>query len=394
MKKLLFSLFGLFFTLLVQGQYSLTITLISKAPISDSDSLFVAGSFNGWNPSSSDYILQKQKDGKYVIQIKDRPAGICEFKFTRGTWAKVECSASGGDVNNHFLKINGDTSVSYEVEAWKDAFGTAIVKHTISPHVKIIDTAFVIPQLNRTRRIWIYLPDGYAQSDKRYPVLYLHDGQNVFDAATSFSGEWNVDETMDSLIKKGAKSCIVVAIDNGGSKRLNEYTPYDFNINDTQQIKAEGNEYLDFIAKVLKPFIDKTYRTNKDKSSTYIAGSSLGGLISFYALIKYPDIFGGAGIFSPSFWIIPQLNKTLEEAALRVNAKIFFYAGDKESETMVSLMDSVAEHIGLHTQSIIYKIVDPDGKHNEATWRKWFPEFYQWMVEEKYKRVNNKTKIK
>src|SRR4028118_338545 len=99
-------------------------------------------------------------------------------------------------------------------------------KSTATRNVKIISTNFYIPQLNRYRRIWIYLPESYASSRKKYPVLYMHDGQNVFEDSTSFSGEWGVDETLDTLASKTSE-CIVVAIDNGGDKRMNEYAPYN-----------------------------------------------------------------------------------------------------------------------------------------------------------------------
>ena len=97
---------------------------------------------------------------------------------------------------------------------------------TRSKNVQIIDTAFYMPQLNRYRRVWIYLPESYADTKRKYPVLYMHDGQNVFDEATSFSGEWGVDETLDSMSDE-IEETIVVAIDNGGEHRLNEYAPYD-----------------------------------------------------------------------------------------------------------------------------------------------------------------------
>ena len=166
--------------------------------------------------------------------------------------------------------------------------------HTASFNVKVMDTAFFMPQLNRTRRIWIYLPPSYRATKIYYPVLYMHDGQNLFDNATSYSGEWGIDEYLDSIFTLGKKEVIVVGIDNGLSKRMNEYNPYSFR----QYGKGEGDEYVDFLVKNLKPFIDKHYRTLPGKKDTYIAGSSMGGLISLYAVLKYPAVFGGAGIFS------------------------------------------------------------------------------------------------
>ncbi|MDQ3243141.1 MAG: alpha/beta hydrolase-fold protein [Gemmatimonadota bacterium] len=102
-----------------------------------------------------------------------------------------------------------------------------VKEHTARPTVSVLRDAFAIPQLGgRTRRIWIYLPTGYATGSRRYPVLYMHDGQNVFDNATSFAGEWGVDESLDSLAALGDRGIIVVAVDHGGSKRLDEYSPW------------------------------------------------------------------------------------------------------------------------------------------------------------------------
>lgn len=382
----LFTLLLIGFYAMVFAQYTVTITV--NTPNTKDENIFIAGDFNGWNPSAKDYQFQKNENGKYQLQFKEKLSGQYEFKFTRGSWTKTECNKNGGDIGNRSINVQSDTTFEFTVEAWKDDYATVEVKHTACPHVKIIDTAFVIPQLNRTRRIWIYLPEGYAQSKKRYPVLYLHDGQNVFDAATSFAGEWGVDETLDSLFKKGSRECIVVGIDNGSDKRFNEYCPYNIaykdSAGDSHTFMGEGGAYVDFMASTLKTFIDKNYRTNKSKEATYIAGSSMGGLISFYALMKYPDTFGGAGVFSPSFWIVPQLSDSLQKVVSKINSKIFFYAGEQEGETMVSDMNTIADDVGLRSSSIIYKIVDPEGKHNEPTWRRWFAEFYQWMLMDGY----------
>jgi predicted alpha/beta superfamily hydrolase len=242
--------------------------------------------------------------------------------------------------------------------------------------VQIIDTAFFIPQLNRTRRVWIYLPASYRFSKKKYPVLYMHDGQNLFDDLTSFSGEWGVDEALDTLEKKG-REIIVVAVDHGGDKRLNEYSPYDME----RYGKGEGDLYVDFLVKTLKPFIDKNYRTHRRKKRTYIAGSSMGGLISMYAVMKYPKVFGGAGVFSPAFWIAPAIETALEHQKEKIRSRIYFYAGMQESETMVPDMLKVFQTLNKKRHSKMISVIRARGKHNEATWRKEFPLFYKWMVE-------------
>jgi predicted alpha/beta superfamily hydrolase len=248
-----------------------------------------------------------------------------------------------------------------------------------------------MPQLNRSRRIWIYLPQDYYASKKHYPVMYLHDGQNLFDdAITAYGNEWGVDECLDSLIAKGKTACIVIGIDNGGDTRMSEYNPYAFTWKNDKQSKtfsAEGDAYLDFLTQTLKPFIDKKYRTLSSKENTIIAGSSMGGLISYYAVLKYPDVFGKAGVFSPAFWTAPSIKMLTDSVAKKINAKFFFYCGAKESEGMVAAMNEVAEKLGSNSHAMIYSVVDADGEHNERSWRKWFAEFYGWMMADGYNNV-------
>lgn len=345
--------------------------------------LYVVGSFNNWNPGNNLYKFQNDENGKYFIDLK-LAAGNYEYKITRGSWKDVECGAGGADIGNRVLKVSKDETVIINIEGWKDNFQVQTIKNTASPRVKIIDTAFQIPQLNRTRRVWIYLPESYENSEKnyRYPVLYFHDGQNVFDDATSFAGEWGVDEFMDTT---KARTSIVVAIDNGGSKRLNEYCPYDFSLkglglSGTDSLhKGEGKLYVDFLVNTLKPFIDKNYRTLKDKSNTFIAGSSMGGLISMYAVLKYPKVFGGAGVFSPAFWVGPKIFDDIKAFGEKVNSKVYFYAGKQEGEKMVPDMLKAYDEMKAVSKSKMITVVCDDGKHNEPTWRKEFPLFYKWI---------------
>ena len=255
----------------------------------------------------------------------------------------------------------------------------------------MLDTAFFIPQLNTSRRICIYLPQGYNETKKHYPVMYLQDGQNLFDEATSaFGDEWGVDECLDSLIAKGKPACIVVGIDNGGTTRMSEYNPYEFIWKDSLQSKTflpQGNEYLSFLTQILKPFIDKKYRTLSGKENTIIAGSSMGGLISYYAALKYPDVFGKAGVFSPAFWTAPQIKPLTDAVSSKLNSKFFFYIGEKEGDKFVNDMKEVAEKLGTNSNTMIYSVIDEEGKHNEKNWRQWFAEFYLWMMADGYNNV-------
>ena len=376
MKRTLFLLITFLFSSFSYGQYKVKFEVKQPAWVNGSDKTFIAGNFNNWDPSlkENSFIVDKSGSGIYEMQL---PAGNYEYKFTRGAWNKVEVTVDGKDIGNRNLLLQKDTTIFISVGGWKDNFASEpiIKKHTASKQVKILDSTFTIPQLNRKRRIWIYLPHDYYQSKKRYPVIYMHDGQNVFDEATSSFGEWGVDEYLDSIFAKGKKKSIVVAIDNGENKRMNEYNPYYYE----QFGKGEGNEYVDFLVKTLKPYIDRHLHTLPNKENTFIAGSSMGGLISLYAVLKYPSTFGGAGIFSPAFWIASGIDNDVIRSASKINSKLFFYAGGKEGDKMVPDMKRIEKKIKAFSKSKILEIVDPEAKHNEAAWRKYFPDFYQWI---------------
>lgn len=152
------------------------------------------------------------------------------------------------------------------------------------------------------RALRVLLPPGYQdEPERRYPVLYLHDGQNLFDASTAYGGtEWRVSETMDELLRAGeVEPLIVVGIDNTGEKRIEEYTPTK-----DPGLAAGGRaaRYARLVVDELKPFIDHEYRTLPDATNTGVGGSSLGGLVSLYLGIRYPRVFGKLAIMSPSLW--------------------------------------------------------------------------------------------
>jgi predicted alpha/beta superfamily hydrolase len=360
------------------AQYKITFLVKQPPGLHSEDHLFIAGNFNSWDPGNKKFEFANDKNGVAELTVS-LPEGNYEYKFTRGDWNKVETALDGKGVGNRILKVSGDTMLHLEIKGWNDDFNqeTSPKKnHTASANVRIMDTAFLIPQLDRHRRIWIYLPQDYNSSKKNYPVLYMHDGQNLFDNVTSYSGEWGVDEYLDSIFSLNKKEVIVVGIDNGLSKRMNEYNPYSF-----QQFgKGEGDEYVDFLVKTLKPFIDKNYHTLKNKENTYIAGSSMGGLISLYAALKYPSVYGGAGIFSPAFWTASGIDSLTIVKSKKLNTRLFFYAGGKEGESMVPRMKKIEKEIKEHSSSPVHEVIDNDAQHNENAWRKYFPAFYEWTI--------------
>lgn len=364
-----------FFLNTILAQYKVKFEVNRLSVNHSSDKIFIAGSFNNWDASSKDYFISGESGTGYAEIIL--PAGSYEYKFTRGAWDKVESTADGKDIENRTLLLQKDTIIKILIHGWKDDFNSipVIKDHTASAQVKILDSAFTIPQLSRKRRIWIYLPADYNQRNKKYPVIYMHDGQNLFNEATAAFGEWGIDEYLDSLFIAGKNRSIIIGIDNGQDTRMNEYNPYTF-----QQFgKGEGSEYVDFLVKTLKPYVDKNFNTLAGKKNTFIAGSSMGGLISLYAVLKYPEVFGGAGIFSPAFWTAGDIEKDVTRLGRGIKSRLFFYAGGNEGDKMIADMKRVAQKIRSVSKSNIIEIIDPTATHNEAAWRKYFPYFYQWI---------------
>jgi metallo-beta-lactamase class B len=374
MNKIVLLLAFLFSASIIQAQFSVRLVVIEVATRKNDD-IYVSGNFNNWNPRDENYKLKPFGASRKSIVIKDMPAGTYAFKFTRGAADKMETTADGRDISDRVLEVNADVSQEFSIAGWKDDYPEAPKKYTASPQVRIMDTAFNMPQLNRKRRIWVYLPKGYAASGKIYPVLYMQDGQNLFNEQTAANGEWGVDECLDSLQQKTGKECIVVGIDNS-NQRAAEYNPYD----DPKEGKGEGKEYLSFIVHTLKPYIDNRYRTKKGVEHTFIAGSDKGAFISFYAMLAYPDIFGAAGIFSASFSTNKQVFAEAEQFNTPNMPRFYLYAGKKEPENIVLDNDKMADLLSKKQRYEIRKVTDPLGQHNEKTWRQEFASLYLWLM--------------
>jgi predicted alpha/beta superfamily hydrolase len=249
---------------------------------------------------------------------------------------------------------------------------------TALPGVSLLAPQLEIPGLNRQRQVRLYLPPGYAASGKRYPVLYMHDGQNLFDDATAYAGEWKIDETLDTLSKAGQLDLIVVGIDNGQEHRMTELNAWH---NPRFGPAAEGREYMDFIVKVVKPLIDRSYRTLPDRANTAIMGSSMGGLASHYAIAQYPEVFSKAGVFSPAYWTAQPSFDFVAARPVPKDARIFMLMGEKEGDSMVpdvERMASVVRKSGHPERNMVLKIV-PGAQHNEGFWSSEFREAVLWL---------------
>jgi len=344
-----------------------------------SASIYLAGNFNNWNPSDANSILEPQGNGQFSITIDPTP-GTLEFKFTRGDWSTVEGNASGGFLPNRTYEYaGGQEAISSAILSWEGTGNGS--NSTAAWNVAVMDPAFSIPQLNRNRRIWIYLPPDYFTSTKYYPVLYFLDGQNVFDASTSFSGEWGVDETLNALFDQGDYGCIAVAIDNGGASRLDEYSPW---VN-SQYGGGEGADFLSFLVDDLKPFIDNQYRSLSDADYTAIIGSSMGGLFAQYALSERQDVFNKAGILSPAFWFADDASKNhVLDKGKNESVRAYYLAGADEPNYVTTDMIAVEDamhQVGFSPNMETRSETIQGGQHSEWFWKQEFAQVYQWLFE-------------
>lgn len=264
-------------------------------------------------------------------------------------------------------------------------------QHTVSGTLKIL-RGLASPQLGNRRDIVVYLPPSYVEQARRYPVLYMHDGQNIFDAATSFSGEWYVDETMEMLARQGLEA-IVVGIPNIGERRFHEYIPFT----SPDVASVQGEEYVAFIADTVKPIMDRDFRTRPERGATGIAGSSLGGLISLYAYFRRPEVFGLAGVFSPALrWgkrgIFPFVNQ-----ANFSPGKIYMDVGTAEGVGLadtrrgqrsfaleyllhVRRMDEMLRRKGYQPGASLRYVEDEGGIHHESAWARRLPDALRFLL--------------
>ena len=238
----------------------------------------------------------------------------------------------------------------------------------------------IIPSLSgkTERNVYVYLPDSAKKNPKRrYPVLYMFDGHNVFfDEDATFGKSWG----MNKFMQKTGKDLIIVGVEcnHEGNKRLIEYAPFSYENSEHGKIKGKGNVYMNWLVKTLKPYVDENYRTLPDRLNTIIAGSSMGGLIAMYAVCTYNHVFQRAACLSPSLWVSP--GRVLEMVArshIRRDTTIYMDYGALEifnHATNEEAMISTAHLLLTKRVNLAMRVV-PGGTHSEASWEKQIPIF-------------------
>jgi predicted alpha/beta superfamily hydrolase len=267
---------------------------------------------------------------------------------------------------------------------WRDREAETRLRetHTLAGDVRLHELTSAV--LGASRRVWIYLPPHYERDgDRRFPVLYLQDGQNVFDGATAFIAgrEWEVDEAAERLIGEGRiEPLIVVAVENGGVRRVDEYTP----TRDASLGQGGGLErYSRMLREELKPWVDATFRTRPEPGCTGIAGSSLGAVAALELALRHPDVFGRVGALSVSAsWDERVLARSVDALASRPDLRIWLDIGTRESDTAVveaRLLRDALVRKGWHEGSDLRYLEVEDGRHDESAWAKRVPEVLEFL---------------
>jgi enterochelin esterase-like enzyme len=336
--------------------------------------LFIVGNdekLGEWDPSA--VALGKQDDGSWVGTFAFPAGGRLEYKITRGSWETEAVGADGTVPGNFTLNVQGNETVNITVANWRDILHKDSVRKVEGQITGLVKYHRQMEGEGiKPRDVIVWLPPGYEKNlEKRYPVLYVHDGQNAFDPATSSTGvDWQIDETADRLIREGKLQEIIVVGIYNTADRNREYS-------DTPQ----GRAYMRFIVEKLKPFIDKEYRTEPEREHTAVMGSSLGGLISFLLAWNYPQVFSQAACLSPAF-VYREINvPSLVENYTGANKRIRIYMDvggvglEKQLQPGCDAMLHTLEAHGFKMDENLEWYRDPEAEHNERAWSKrvWRP---------------------
>ncbi len=342
----------------------LNVTL--KAEMPKSDSLYVSGNLlelGDWNPAGKK--MTQSVDGSYYIEFNARMGSIVQCKFTRGTW-KTQGIHTEGDVppNNYVIKVNKSKDVDVTILEWLDQ--RVVVSDPVQGKLVSFD-CFECKGLDYKRPITVWLPDSYSEKSEPNAVIYMHDGQNLFEPSASFNGvDWKVDETLTKLLKSGEiKNCIVVGIPNSPD-RMKE-------LNLESKL---GKSYAEFVINEVMPFINGKFNTSKKPEDNIIAGSSMGGLMSFQMAVEYPEVFGKAACFSPAFPLTYSqiMGKIKKCSSLPLESMLYIDTGEYEEPITGSCteMYELLLKKGYEENKNLLYYLDKEAIHTESAWARRF----------------------
>lgn len=375
-------LLGLFLvTAHAQSSTIVHVTFILTSPdLPDDTSVYITGSvaqLGMWNPGKVKMEPQGNHTWTKAITV-DRPLSI-EYKYTLGSWEREGAEANGSPLSNLFADASQDRTIKDTVLFWtkgpRQRVNHGQITGTVRYHRGLKGAGI------QDRDLIVWLPPGYeTDKTRRYAVIYMQDGQNVFDPVTSaFGVDWSIDETADDLIKKKAIEPVIVVGIYNTSDRMKEYTPGE-----------KGTAYMNFVVKTVKPLIDSTYRTLSDRQHTIVGGSSAGGIISFMLAWEHPDVFSKAICMSPAFKSLSSDGWDYTRVVQSSNGpkkNVFLYIDngalglDSQLQPGIDAMLAALKSKGYREGNNFIFLRDPTAKHSEADWAKRFPNALMLVLE-------------
>jgi predicted alpha/beta superfamily hydrolase len=368
-------LFSLSLTFQAQNEPEIRVTFVLTSPdLPDDTSVYITGGIDQlgmWNPGKIKMDSKGSHTWTKEIDVS-RPMSI-EYKYTLGSWEREGADANGAPLQNLVAKITQSTTINDTILFWtKTGRHKVVVRGQITGTVKYHRGMKGAGLHDRDVIVWLP-PDYEHDKTRRYPVVYMHDGQNVIDPATSsFGVDWQIDETADALIKKKSIPPLIVVGIYSTSDRFKEYTPGE-----------TGDAYVRFVVNTVKPFIDSTYRTKRDRKNTIVGGSSAGGIISFMIVWEHPEIFSKAICMSPAFKSPGSLTMKFDYVKVVAGSKkrenVFFYIDnggvglESQLQPGIDEMISALKSKGYKEPKDFAYIVDSNARHFEADWAKRFP---------------------
>lgn len=357
---------------MVEAQTEVRVTFeVQTSVLPDSATVYVTGNLpelGSWQPDG--VALQRQTDSLWTTTLTFPTAGPIEYKFTLGTWEREAVDSTGAVPDNYQVTVNRDTTLAHVVPDWGSSPEHVAFEGGITGEVRY-HRGFAGDSL-LARDIIVWLPPGYeTDSTATYPVIYMHDGQNLFDPTTSFTGiDWQADETADSLIQQDKMEPVIIVGIANTANRSKEYL-------DT----PTGEHYRHFVIEQLKPFIDSTYRTRPEREFTATIGSSAGGLVAFLLAWKHPDTFSMAGCLSPAFLIgkIDAVRLVTEHQEPPPDIFLYIDNGGVDLEAQLqpgceAMLEALTNAGFVMDENLVW-YHDPEAAHHESAWaeRLWRP---------------------
>lgn len=365
---------------------TLTIKVVPPANYNASEPIHVVGSFNAWALDGEKAYELKTKNGTLSATIPVTEKNVFFTLVKNKNWQLMPANemAKSQCIYLH-QSTGGAANITVHIPLWTGDKPLTKAAPSLSGNI-VQHKNFALPQFGRSSDIYVYLPKSYQQNTKKtYPVLYMLDGQNIFDTHSAHSDEWRIDEQLEELTTKGTLDEIIVVAVPNSAQRWVEYNPWDFKDRDGKASKGQGELTIRAIKDTLKPFIDSKYRTDPQPAATGLAGSSLGGLMAIYAALDHSDTFGFTAAFSPALAIEDMDGKNVLFEAIKKhknsgNSKIYFDMGRMEYDNydQIEQLNSLLLKQGFKPENL--KLVKDDlGRHCEVDWSRRFPAALAWL---------------